>query len=165
MEVEVGLVLEGGAEKYGIFNWRNEPISITTYVGAIRRHVNAILDGEDIDPESGRPHWAHIAASAGIAMDAKAIGNLIDDRPTPGAGPELMESVAQARKVIGEHTVGDVRKQHVRGLARANDEYIKSLNSHYGEEEFGCRPDSYKEEIKDGIERSDGSIPHADRPA
>ncbi len=155
-EVEIGLVLESGAEKYGVFNWRHEPISITTYVGAVRRHINAILDGQDIDPESGRPHWAHIAASASIALDADKIGNLIDDRPKPGAGPELMESVAQARKVLIEEA--NARLDRL-------DKYIERLNTGYGEEEFGCRPDNYREEIKDGIERSDGSIPHADRPA
>lgn len=97
-EAYIALVLEAGAKKYGPFNWRNEPISISTYVGAIRRHIGAIADGEDLDPETGLPHWAHIAASCAIALDALSLGKLIDDRTTEGMGPEVMDALAAKRK-------------------------------------------------------------------
>ncbi len=74
-------VLDGGADKYGPWNWRGAPIELMTYVGAIMRHTNAIASGEDIDPESGLPHVAHIAATAAIVMDATHVGALKDDRP------------------------------------------------------------------------------------
>lgn len=96
-EAYIALVLEGGAAKYGPFNWRDEAISISTYVGAIRRHIGAIADGEDVDPESGQPHWAHIAASCCIALDAQALGKLINDRPARGSAPEIMAAIAAQR--------------------------------------------------------------------
>lgn len=101
-EVMVGLALETGASKYGPFNWRKESISITTYIGAIRRHASLMLDGELIDRESGLPHWAHIAASAMIAMDADAIGKLINDLPPRGGVPNLMAKVTAHRKAVAE---------------------------------------------------------------
>ncbi len=79
----VARVLEGGAGKYGKFNWRSQPIELTTYIGAIMRHLARIRCGEDIDAESGLPHMAHIMATAAIVMDANEHGKLIDDRP-PG---------------------------------------------------------------------------------
>lgn len=74
-------VLEGGNLKYGAWNWRDRPIAIQTYVGAIMRHTAAIRRGEDIDTESGLPHMAHIMATAAIVLDATEHQTLIDDRP------------------------------------------------------------------------------------
>jgi hypothetical protein len=96
-EAYTALVLEHGANKYGPFNWRKEAISISTYVGAIRRHVGAIADGQDLDEDTGLPHWAHIAASCFIALDALSLGKLIDDR-TKGMAPEVLAALAAARK-------------------------------------------------------------------
>jgi hypothetical protein len=76
-----------GAEKYGPYNWRITGVCATTYVSAIMRHLNAWRDGEDLDPESGISHIAHIATSCNILMDAAACGTLQDDRnKRPGAG-------------------------------------------------------------------------------
>ena len=74
-------VLASGAAKYGPWNWRAKGIGLMTYIGAIQRHANAIRSGEDVDPESGLPHVAHIAATAAILMDAAEHEKLIDDRP------------------------------------------------------------------------------------
>lgn len=70
-----------GAEKYGAWNWRRNQVEAMTYVGAILRHLAAWTDGQDNDPESGRSHLAHIAASCNILMDAEHVGTLIDNRP------------------------------------------------------------------------------------
>lgn len=99
-EALIALVLEGGAKKYGAFNWRKEDISVSTYVGAVRRHIGAIADGEMIDPESGFPHWAHIAASASIAMDADALGKLINDIKLDGNGPEVLRGIHAEREAV-----------------------------------------------------------------
>lgn len=69
-----------GGKKYGEFNWRKSEVCVTTYVAAILRHLNAFRDGEDLDPESGLPHLAHIGASVNILLDAQACGTLVDDR-------------------------------------------------------------------------------------
>lgn len=69
-----------GAAKYGRYNWRENRVKASTYVSAIMRHLAAWQQGEDIDPESGRSHLAHIAAGCNILMDAKNHGTLEDDR-------------------------------------------------------------------------------------
>lgn len=69
-----------GANKYGTYNWRDTGVCASTYVNAIMRHLNAWRDGEDLDPESGISHIAHIACSCNILMDADYCGKLVDDR-------------------------------------------------------------------------------------
>lgn len=75
--------MQHGAVKYGERNWLKSGIDLTVYLGAMRRHIDAIIDGEDIDPESGCPHLGHIMASCGIVLDAEACGVLKDDRILP----------------------------------------------------------------------------------
>ena len=51
-------VLTMGATKYGPDNWKN--VEEHRYVAALLRHFWAYQQGEDIDPESGQPHLAHV---------------------------------------------------------------------------------------------------------
>lgn len=74
-------VMALGASRYGPWNWRTHQIKRSTYVGAIKRHLDAWWGGEDLDPESGITHIAHIAASAMIVLDALEHGTIEDDRP------------------------------------------------------------------------------------
>jgi len=69
-----------GADKYGPYNWRETKVCATTYIAAMMRHLNAWRDGEDLDPESGITHLAHVVASCNILMDAAACNTLQDDR-------------------------------------------------------------------------------------
>ena len=69
-----------GADKYGPYNWRKTKVCATTYTAAMMRHLNAWRDGEDLDPESGITHLAHVVASCNILMDASKCGTLEDDR-------------------------------------------------------------------------------------
>lgn len=84
------LAMEQGAEKYGPYNWRTEPVSASTYIAAAERHLQAYKDREDIDPESGKPHLGHVIASMGILVDALVTGNLVDDRPPAGKAGQLL---------------------------------------------------------------------------
>ena len=79
----IARALKTGALKYGRRNFRLAPIQLSTYTAAIGRHVGALNDGEDLDPESGLPHEAHIGACVHVLLAAKDAGTLIDDR-----GPE-----------------------------------------------------------------------------
>jgi hypothetical protein len=79
--IQTANVMGAGASKYGAWNFRDTPIKLSTYLGAMMRHLTAIADGEDID-ESGFPHIAHIGASCAILLDAAKHGKLIDDRPS-----------------------------------------------------------------------------------
>lgn len=73
-----------GAKKYGPLNWRKAGVRHTVYLEAALRHILQALDGEKVDPESGQPHEAHAMACMAIVLDAKSVGKLIDDLPTPG---------------------------------------------------------------------------------
>jgi hypothetical protein len=70
-----------GAIKYGPYNWRERKISLVTYIGAMKRHLDSLLDGEDDADDSKLPHLAHVVATAAILLDAKEADALIDDRP------------------------------------------------------------------------------------
>jgi hypothetical protein len=77
---EMGRVFTMGAAKYGRFNWRLHAVSATVYYDAAWRHLSAWFDGEDLDPESGLPHLAHVMACLTIILDAQAHGKLNDNR-------------------------------------------------------------------------------------
>jgi hypothetical protein len=82
-----------GAEKYGPFNWRDTGVCVSTYINAIMRHINAFRDGENLDPESGISHLAHIACSCNILLDADYCDTLQDDRNVlPNADIKFMSA-------------------------------------------------------------------------
>ena len=85
------LAMQNGAEKYGAYNWRQKKVVASIYIDAALRHLFAWLDGEENATDSGLPHLAHALACVGIIVDAKETGNLVDDRPTPGASAKLIE--------------------------------------------------------------------------
>lgn len=88
MVVETSDAMAEGAAKYGPYSWRRKRVEMAQYLGAILRHTLALLDGEDVDPESpvGKTHLSGILASAAIIVDAREAGTLVDDRPRP-TGP------------------------------------------------------------------------------
>lgn len=88
-----------GAAKYGPYNWRGNAVIASIYVDAIMRHVMAYFDGEEVAPDSGVTHLGHVIACAAILLDAKATGNLVDDRPKGGKAAEILEQLnAQIKK-------------------------------------------------------------------
>lgn len=69
-----------GAKKYSAHNWRGG-LTILRICGAILRHTFAIMRGEDIDPESGRHHGAHIRCDAAMLVEFYYEGRKeLDDR-------------------------------------------------------------------------------------
>lgn len=70
---EVAKVLMHGAEKYGAHNWREVDNAKERYTSALLRHLSAIMQGEEVDPESGFRHIAHVACNALflVAFDRK----------------------------------------------------------------------------------------------
>lgn len=91
--IGVSYALKDGAAKYGAYNWRAEPINVSTYIGAIQRHLMAYQDGEDVAEDSGVDHLAHAAACIALLMDSKAHGSLIDDRYAGPASKVLKEKL------------------------------------------------------------------------
>ena len=86
-----------GSEKYGPYNWRKTGVCATTYVSAIIRHLDAWRDGQNMDPESGISHIAHIVSSCNILLDAGHCGTLQDDRnkkPVPNTFASVSANAA-----------------------------------------------------------------------
>lgn len=86
------LAMEDGAKKYGPYNWRQNKVIASIYVAAAMRHLQQWYDGEELAADSKKPHLAHALACLGIIVDAKETGNLVDDRPAPGAATQLISN-------------------------------------------------------------------------
>lgn len=56
-------VLEFGAEKYDSFNW-TKGLSYVEICESMKRHLDAFMEGEDYDQESGIHHIGHIQCNA-----------------------------------------------------------------------------------------------------
>lgn len=75
-------VMGFGAKKYGKWNFC-EGIEHTRLLDAAMRHLIAIIDGEDIDPESGLPHRHHACASLNMYCGMTVLHPELDDRYKP----------------------------------------------------------------------------------
>jgi hypothetical protein len=95
-----------GADKYGPFNWRDQPVQVRTYIEAALRHLFAFLDGQWAAEDTGISHLAHAMAGLAILNDAFSIGAVVDNRST-GAAADLLR--AQDKSVNpGDLKVGSV---------------------------------------------------------
>ena len=56
-------VLEYGALKYAPFNWQ-KPMKRDELLDSMQRHMAALIDGNELDDESGLTHIGHIMANA-----------------------------------------------------------------------------------------------------
>lgn len=81
-----------GQGKYGAWNWKGG-ISYSRLFSAILRHLWAFWRGEDLDPETGKPHLAH--AGCGIIMLLWHSMNRkdLDDRYRPSELPSTVLKV------------------------------------------------------------------------
>lgn len=77
----VARALKQGADEYGPWNWRENPVKMSTYIGAMRRHIGEWQEGRDRDEKSGEHPLAHVAASCLLMLDAIKHGCVEDDRP------------------------------------------------------------------------------------
>lgn len=62
-------VLEFGAQKYSRDNWRYVEDAKHRYTKAALRHLIAYTKGEIDDPESGKPHLAHLGCCILFLME------------------------------------------------------------------------------------------------
>lgn len=65
---EEGKVWTFGAKKYAYWNW-TKGIQYVRILSAILRHTMALMSGQDLDPESGLHHAAHIRCCAGMLIE------------------------------------------------------------------------------------------------
>ena len=87
-----------GRKKYGLMNWREKRVSATIYYDAAMRHLMSWYDGEKTAKDSGVHHLGHAMACLAILLDAEAVGNLNDDRPTHGVFSDLIDIFTQTDK-------------------------------------------------------------------
>lgn len=64
-------VLTVGAVRYGDRNYLNQGATLSRYEAALQRHLNAYRRGEYLDPDTGRPHLAHVMANCQILMELR----------------------------------------------------------------------------------------------
>lgn len=88
-----------GAAKYGPYNWRGNKVIASIYYDALIRHALSSFEGEEVAEDSGVDHLGHVIACCAILLDAKATGNLIDDRPSGGRAVEVLEALNAKIKV------------------------------------------------------------------
>lgn len=117
--------LADGARKYGQGNYKTIPVSYRCYLGAIKRHADALLDGEDYAEDSGAHHIGHVLADGAIIADALKRGNLVDDRGPEERSPEQEARSAASNGVpangvaIGEGIRRRIREQIAEELRAA----------------------------------------------
>lgn len=90
--LQIALAFRDGANKYGAYNWRDDPVSATTYIDAAYRHIMSWADGEERSSDANVHHLAHAAACMCILLDAQAQGTLVDDRPKAGKASEVIKA-------------------------------------------------------------------------
>lgn len=60
---EMAAVREFGAQKYAPWDWMLGR-DWSDYIDAMRRHITSFNQGEDLDPDSGLHHMAHVAVNS-----------------------------------------------------------------------------------------------------
>jgi len=55
-------VLDFGSSKYGKYNWKSGH-PVTDICDSLLRHLQAFMDGQDLDEETKLPHYAHMQAN------------------------------------------------------------------------------------------------------
>ena len=83
-QIEGSMAMEDGGYKYGPYNWREHPVQARIYIEAVKRHLLAWEDGQEVSSDATVHHLGHIIACCGILLDAQMSGNMIDDRKKTG---------------------------------------------------------------------------------
>ena len=76
----IAKVLMFGAEKYDRANWKRG-LKYTEIIDSMQRHILKIMDGEDLDEESGLHHAFHIGCNSLFLAEMMATRPDMDDRP------------------------------------------------------------------------------------
>lgn len=100
---EYSLAHMQGALKYGHYNWRNDPVSISTYIDAAKRHIDLYVAGQKNASDTGIHNLAHAMCCMSIIMDAELHNTLNDDRHmmiqyTNNATGEILEGYMEVTK-------------------------------------------------------------------
>jgi hypothetical protein len=75
---------EVGREKYGRDAWRKNPMEWSRLIDAAQRHLDALAEGEDFDPQDGQPHEGAVIACMMFLAEYRISNPELDDRFKPG---------------------------------------------------------------------------------
>lgn len=76
---DLAAVLTFGSLKYEDHNWR-KGMKWSRVIGSLKRHLNAIEKGEDVDQESGLLHIGHLMCNAMFLSEYYRTQQSLDDR-------------------------------------------------------------------------------------
>jgi hypothetical protein len=117
-------VLTFGSKKYAPDNWR-KGFKWRRLIGAAMRHLMAISDGEDVDPESGLPHVDHLACCVMFLSEHQKKNLGEDDRwkpdtkdrsPLKAVVSAYCESTSTPPPAYSNETVGHFSSSSTRGV-------------------------------------------------
>jgi hypothetical protein len=96
---ETGIILQAvcmddGNIKYGPYNYRVEPIEMLGYLSAAKRHISAVMEGQDFDSVTGKPHLGYAMATLGIVIDGWVNGTILDNRPLQSVGGLMIDMLS-----------------------------------------------------------------------
>lgn len=106
--MSMAAVLHHGQIKYGAENWRGG-ISYTRLISAAMRHLHAVNDCEDIDPETGELHAAHAMCSLMFLIWMMRCRPDLDDRWR--GGPPVKVTVPQPFPDYEEKALKELAKK------------------------------------------------------
>ena len=96
--IAAALGLEYGKDKYAARNFE-KGLSYTDHIESIKRHAFALEAREELDEDSGLPHYVLLASSAAMLCHNIIQGVVIDDRPVPKQGSTISDLAIWARGV------------------------------------------------------------------
>lgn len=129
--IHEALAMADGAAKYGPYNWRENKVAASVYISAAQRHLAAYLDGERVAGDSGVHHLGHARACLGIILDAEETGNLVDDRPCPGAAAEMLARYVETGEAPQElrNAMANTILETLSPTNAAEEDFVKSCSN------------------------------------
>jgi hypothetical protein len=100
-----------GRTKYMAWNWTTQKVTHLELAGAMIRHFEDWLMGQEIDSDSSLPHFAGMLCSAMMLVDNTVLNPDCDDRPR--CSPELIEAIAKLKATL------ETRLPQIRAAKRA----------------------------------------------
>ena len=110
---EVAKVLTFGAQKYDEDNWKKLDNLQNRYTGASLRHIFAIMDGEELDPETECYHEAHAICCLLFKLEAKLEARSKEEGLRESERSQHQESDIPLDTWRGFFTVGDYEESGV----------------------------------------------------
>lgn len=106
------LVYGAGAAKYAERNWEGG-YEWGKGIGALERHLQLFKAGEDLDPESGLPHLAHVRWHSGTLLTFFARGIGIDDRPEKTALMAMQATLLNEDEIVNARSLSETTSDTV----------------------------------------------------